>query len=282
LPVLIWVTLCDAADFMAPRHTSLVAQASIASDKEMPVTKHDKTAGEGYKPGSPLYKKQEAREAAGKEAPPKPPASSAGGKSAPLFSLPSVDKDQVMEPSYWFQMRGGWKAHVRVGLIYFLQFFIIAMLLGCWYNRSRTRTGYAERPNSKDRAFAYDLFSTDHCLTSGGHHVNLCFMSWCCPCLRMADTWAKEPYPMMHTFWGALLLIVCLTALSQLTFGLTTCISFVLCLYFRQKLRHQYGLQSGGMTWLGDCCVWLWCPCCAIAQEARQVEFVQKPPDYNK
>lgn len=63
--------------------------------------------------------------------------------------------------------------------------------------------------------------------------------------------------------------------LSHLTFTISHILFVGIAVYYRQQLREKFGLSSG--TWdtiLQDCIVWCCCPCCAAAQEARQVERV--------
>merc|ERR1719401_638885 len=139
----------------------------------------------------------------------------------------------------------------------------------------RSESGYPERANTGE-GFAYGIFSTDHCC---GHHAHVCLCSWCCAHIRLADTYSKKPYPLLESFWVALLMVCLVEALMYLTLGYLWFIGICVAVYFRQQLRQNYGIQSGGMTYLWDCCFWSFCPCCSIAQEARQVEFVSKLGD---
>jgi len=79
----------------------------------------------------------------------------------------------------------------------------------------------------------------------------------------------------VKSFWLALLMVTCLFALMPLTYQATWAIFLCIAVSFRQKLRNNFKLESGGKTWLFDCASWIFCPCCAIVQEARQVELVQ-------
>lgn len=279
LPLLVSIPQSYAGNFMAVKHASLVGQV----DKDMPETKHNKTAGDGYEKGSPLYNKQQKIDKADKKA--AAPEAPAAGKtlfSVPYFgslTLPPADQSSVPFTDQYFKARGGVQGHLKLGITFFLQYFIFVMLIALVWMKcanGRNRTGYGERENT-GKGFAYGLFSTDHCIGPSGHHSNVCIFSWCCSPLRMADTYSKEPFALIGNFWTALLLVTCLIGLSQLSGGLTSLTLFGLAIYYRQQLRKQYGLDSGGRTWVMDCCSWLWCPCCSMAQEARQVEFVLKP-----
>jgi Cys-rich protein (TIGR01571 family) len=272
-----WVT--DAATFLSPRHASLVGQTLTHDQKDMPVTTHNKTAGDGYNPGSPLYKKQQkaAEDGDVKKATHAKAPNSIDGKTIHVTVPP---KDKVTDPTHWWTMYYDYHTkNMTTAFVFFLQYFIFTMLVALIWVKctspGRTRRGYDERKNNA-MSFAYGLFSLDHCCA---HHSSVCLCTWCCAPLRLADTYSKEPFPLITKFWHALILITCLLGLSQLTFGVTELIFFGLAVYFRQQLRKQYGLEAGGSSWCTDCLAWLFCPFCAIAQEARQVEFVKKPND---
>jgi len=52
------------------------------------------------------------------------------------------------------------------------------------------------------------------------------------------------------------------------------CLLYIICRpcyapYRRGKIREHYGIEGG---FLGDCCVSLCCACCAIVQEANEIE----------
>lgn len=49
---------------------------------------------------------------------------------------------------------------------------------------------------------------------------------------------------------------------------------------YRKKLRVRYNLPAKPCN---DCCVTFWCPCCALAQEMREIEHqkAQGPPQHS-
>lgn len=103
----------------------------------------------------------------------------------------------------------------------------------------------------------------------------ICLCSWCCEWVRWADT-ASNPQIDLLAFWPALFITALLSATAAISFGLTIPILFLLVLYCRQRIRMAYGLPTGTCSVLAwDCCLWMCCPCCAIVQEARQVEYVE-------
>jgi len=256
-------SLVDATGFLNPQHASLVAHTV---KKEMPITTHSKKAGDGYEKGSPLFAKQEELEKKGKGTP--------ASKAAAIEAIGPPGVKAPKMPSTYNPIGATPEEHVYRGLSAFLSYFIVTMLVALiwvkYTSPGRTDHGYDERKNNA-LGFAYNLFAWDHCF---GHHASVCLCSWCCGPLRLADTYSKNPSPLVKSFWTALVLIACLIGLSQLTYGFTGVIFLCAVVYFRQGLRKKYGLESGGSTVAVDCLSWIFCPFCSMAQEARQVEFV--------
>lgn len=101
-------------------------------------------------------------------------------------------------------------------------------------------------------------------------------MALCCPCIRWAETLSYvRPF---FSFWLLFLLYGALWALARLGWfsfaGYVVTVS--VCTYFRQHLREQYQMESGGASCLGDCALYACCCCCAMVQEARHVEESRK------
>jgi len=255
--------LGDAVGFLKP-HVSLVQK------KDMPVTNHNKEAGGVYKPGSPLFEKQQDREKTGTgtaQALKEP-------KSNKVLHVTVPPQEKGASPNHWWSVYGGEESHMKLGLSSFVSYFIFTILIALIWTKcakpGRTKEGYDERKNNFS-TFAYGLFSFDHCF---GHHAHVCLCSWCCGPLRLADTYNKEPAPLMKSFWQALIIITCLLGLGHLTFGFTSLVFICIATHFRQQMRKKYGLETGGSTVFTDCLSWFCCPFCSMAQEARQVEFV--------
>jgi Cys-rich protein (TIGR01571 family) len=290
-----------AGGFLAPRRTALAAQ-NLAHDKlvdetrAMPETEHEKKAGGGYHPGSPLYNKQEMRKANGEAQAiekPKTEVGAATQKSScweklwnPFAKVDASDKGVKVKARDWKDPEQHWKDFVAgegicLLISQWLPGTIITFLLALIWIKGiggRMETGYPERPNTGED-FAYRLFSLDHCF---GHHSHVCLCSWLCGAIRMADTYSKKPYPLIESFWVALLIISLVEGLFTVTLGYSWIVGICAAVYFRQQLRQNYGIQSGGVTLAWDCLFWCCCPCCSIAQEARQVEFVSKLGDVPK
>jgi Cys-rich protein (TIGR01571 family) len=271
----------DAANtFLPQKHASLVGEASTHNTKEMPVTEHKKTAGEGYAKGSPLFKKQEARKKDGKTAPPPPPPGAVPGASVPVVpvggAVPGISAPVAAEVQLQAYVLS-WKGFTFM-LSYVITAFLIALMwkhCGGWRNLK----GWKERGNLPN-GFSYGLFSTDHCCSGGDHHVHICLCSWCCQPLRIADTWSKNPQPIVKNFWVALLIVAALMGLAPWTNNISVLVLILVAVYCRNKMRKDYGIENSTCTTLTeDCLTWWCCTFCAIAQEARQSEFCVKTMD---
>lgn len=272
----------SAAGFLTPRRASL---ASLVHDvKEMPKTEHDKEPGGGYNKGSPLYAKQEALKKQGAATP------------APKPSTDAIDPSTVASGA---ELKYPWQrplvpvytwAFVMYCLEFIFTFVLIDLLIALIWrtcDKSYAMESHKERDNNIEGKWAYHLFSTDHCFgghvltLNSGHHMPVCLCSWCCPTIRMADTYSKHPWPIIKSFWVALVIISLLVAMYELTAGVSALVFLCMAVYCRQQIRKKYGLEQGGSTIVLDCLSWICCPCCTIAQEARQVDFVD-PRDGGK
>lgn len=277
--VLALAPVSNAVGFMGPRHASLAEQTLTHEAKEMPTTKHDKDAGGDYNKGSPLYEKQEARKKAGKDAKP----ASAQLSDEGLVTVPTSDK--AADPKHWYTAYGDMtrepQKYWKVGLSYFLSYVIFWVLLGVMWIKCCTKgalyrwaESHDDRPNNY-QDFNHHLFSLEH---TSEHHFVVCCCSFCCIPLRLADTYSKLPIPLSTNFWAALVFFACLLGLGPITAGWSSVVFLCVAVYFRQRIRRKYGLEHGGMTWCGDFVRWFFCPCCTIAQEARQLDFVDPRP----
>jgi len=98
----------------------------------------------------------------------------------------------------------------------------------------------------------------------------MCLLACCCPALRWADTMRMAG---IYSFWTGVFLFAVLSGLTQVTAGLTGLILLCVGMLKRQAIRNLFQLPNGTcMSYLEDCCIWCWCSCCAIIQEARQIE----------
>lgn len=99
--------------------------------------------------------------------------------------------------------------------------------------------------------------------------IKICMISCICPCIRWSDTMRMAG---LMGFWIAIILMSFLYALSPFVGGISSLIMLAIVTYRRQELRKLFRMNSDGTTWCEDCCTYMWCSCCAIVQEARQLE----------
>lgn len=99
----------------------------------------------------------------------------------------------------------------------------------------------------------------------------ICLCACFCPGLRWADTISMSDFLPM---WLAFAFYAMFAFLNYLAFGVAVFGIFTACLllYYRQRLRSRFDLPYGTFrSVFFDCCFVMWCPWCAIAQEARAV-----------
>lgn len=99
--------------------------------------------------------------------------------------------------------------------------------------------------------------------------IKICMISCICPCIRWSDTMRMAG---LMGFWIAIILMSFLYALSPFVGGISSLIMLAIVTYRRQEIRKLFRMNSDGTTWCEDCCTYMWCSCCAIVQEARQLE----------
>lgn len=99
--------------------------------------------------------------------------------------------------------------------------------------------------------------------------VSMCFCFVCCWHARWADTMQLAG---QRRYWVAVLVLTALDSIYPATYGVSLLLLLCFVLYQRRKLRAAYGVDTGGVTVLEDCCIYCHWPFCAIIQEAQQVE----------
>jgi len=97
---------------------------------------------------------------------------------------------------------------------------------------------------------------------------DICLWSLCCPWVRWGDSmWTMG---LFKTFWLPMVLYFVLVSFEAL--GVVLFLALV-CALYRQELRKKFEMaRQGGITYLEDFCLYFWCSCCMVAQEARHVE----------
>mmetsp|Transcript_27086 Transcript_27086/g.50912 ORF Transcript_27086/g.50912 Transcript_27086/m.50912 type:complete len:302 (-) Transcript_27086:50-955(-) len=107
-------------------------------------------------------------------------------------------------------------------------------------------------------------FTTGHWLCF--EDSSICFCSFCCLALRWSDT---QGLVKILGFWAAFGAFSIMGLFNGL-FALGPLFTTGLMLYYRQQLRQKLDLDSHTCgSCCADCCYIFWCPCCAVAQEAR-------------
>lgn len=256
-------------------------QAPLKS--RMPMVDHNKSAGGGYEKGSPLYDKQQKQNSTGNVT--SGPTDSWNYFSKifspfKIFDNVHKDVDTVYKDPTAMADTSNWTTYLAAWSIGFVSHLAMVMLIGLVFVKCIGRhTPYPEKTISQGAdGFSYGIFSVD----CSGVNPMICFCSWCCLPIRWADTMSKEPAPAFLGFWAALFFFVLLTELNALTFNITAIVGLFFAVYYRQKLRSEYGIlncidHGRGITLVQDCLTWSFCCCCAAVQEARQVEFVSNP-----
>jgi Cys-rich protein (TIGR01571 family) len=176
---------------------------------------------------------------------------------------PDSDKDGeplfVFTPGYWLGVLTTWT-------------FLLALTLAVYFCYYRTSSPVPQRTAEEPIA---DLDKHLETLMITGHwrcfeDANICMCSFCCPSLRWADTMSLAK---LLTFWVAFALFFGVEFVSSVIFGSSIGLLYAcLMLYFRHQLRDKIGVESWTfLSLFRDFCFLCWCPCCAIAQEARIV-----------
>merc|ERR1719240_926221 len=96
----------------------------------------------------------------------------------------------------------------------------------------------------------------------------ICIWSFCCPAIRWADTMNLGLY---MCFWTAIAIFFGCDMLCYLCGSILPLA--ILGVIKRQQLRAKFNMQSGDCESICfDTLSWVFCACCAVAQEARHVE----------
>lgn len=234
---------------------------------------HKKAAGNGYLKGSPLYEKQEALEK-NKES---------EKTDYQLWAKFNEDLSKGDFKAAWHDL--SWWMVLQV-FFNQLAYVILVLVVAFLWKKGGGKTPQLSEPmgtREAQPAWAYGLFD---CSGATGEDLPICGMACCCPIIRWADTMSnpkvatsepKAPQTGLG-FWQAIGIALALVFLSPFTGGLSSLLLFSIMMYYRHKLRQIFRHSPGT---LGSFCYDFWglccCTCCAIVQEAREVEKVMKP-----
>lgn len=201
-----------------------------------------------------------------KEEAPLPSTAPAAQTVAPAAEIESEPVDAAPKQSWW-----DWLVHNQftLRLVAFIVEVLPFLIAAFIYDRFRKTMRFEQAATTKipENGFSHGLFS---CFES----PKITLLAWCCGPIRWADTLDKGS-PVLMKYWTAVIVFVLLMGFAPLLGGLSSLILLVLCTIMRQRLRQQFGIQAGGKTVVEDCCTYTWCGCCAVAQEARQVEVMR-------
>jgi Cys-rich protein (TIGR01571 family) len=244
--------IADAADFMETRETAkaTTARTTIADgDVPMPTVSHKKTAGDGYSETSPLYEKQEAIR---------------------KFLETVEAEEESIQSSLLASARQHWTTLLTSGLVYIILVLIVAAL----YRTNKSELRDAEIPSTEGDTFSFAFFD---CIRLKYDFLYMCLLACCCPAIRWADTVSAVKVGIM-SFWPALILALALSVLGPLTGGVTLIAFAILGVAVRQRLRVYFDhAPHQPKTLFLDCMAWCCCfQCCALVQEAREVEYVRR------
>lgn len=106
----------------------------------------------------------------------------------------------------------------------------------------------------------FDCFSADRIV---------CCTALCCPSIRWADTMRMAG---IFSFWTGVLLFAALLNLATATAGLSSLILLCITTWKRHVIRQLFDMPTGFGSCALDCMTYFCCACCAIIQEARQME----------
>lgn len=100
----------------------------------------------------------------------------------------------------------------------------------------------------------------------------ICFFTVFCAPIRWADT--VHMAGTFFNFWPSLGIMLCLMMLNIPTFGaLFGLVLIAIEVYCRQKFRDKFKMDRNNCSSIvADCLMYIFCPLCAICQEARHVE----------
>lgn len=144
--------------------------------------------------------------------------------------------------------------------------FIIG-LAALLYVRNRPETVVAvpeaEGKASLDGKFKYGLFS---CFDTPG----LACFTCCCAGIRWSDSVRMAG---LLAFPSAIIIVIGIHFCFTLLGGLVAWVILsILGTVYRRRIRRLFGMEDGSKATAVDCLTWCCCTCCAVVQEARQIE----------
>jgi len=171
---------------------------------------------------------------------------------------------QASTVNFWRMSRANQMSILSSTLVYLIGGVLFAFL----FKQMRDKYFSLEvsldgHPNKK--GFSFPIFG---CLGAG---LKLCALGFFCPCLAWANTVERR---LKVSYWQAFLAFFGLLLLHVYTIGISSIVLVILGVFYRQKLRNSYevdSFESGSKTTLAfDFLLWCFCQPCVIIQEARE------------
>jgi len=149
-------------------------------------------------------------------------------------------------------------------------FWVVVVFVVAWWYKLHKATPRVDIEKAaeqfKDQNFSYHQFRF-------WEEPEICVWSCLCPCIRWADTVAAMS---MVGFNFALCVSLSLWVLDICTGGVVIWVVMaVVFTYYRREIRKRLAMNTAGKI-LTDFVLWCFCPCCAILQEARQIQDAPK------
>jgi Cys-rich protein (TIGR01571 family) len=154
----------------------------------------------------------------------------------------------------------------------FVTWLVCYFLLAAYYHKYVLF--YAPVEEEKSKLAKQQTFQGFHYFRSGlfdcASEPGICFWSCCCPGIRWADTMSNLGVHSFYTSFWILTALYCIMFWPLATMIGHLVIAAVMA-WQRQAIREQFEFEDqGGITCASDCFTYIFCMCCAVAQEARQ------------
>jgi len=186
-------------------------------------------------------------------------------KWMPTWRMPRTPRVEIDLDQYSF--RSGWGISIGASIVDIIVLLVAAFL----YDRVRVKRdpfravgGAAGDPSP----------GFSHGLCQCYQEPKLSLFACCCWSLRWAHTLdvARNKHDVgTFRYWFAVA-FTCVMMFLYAALPLCGLVFVALAVYNRQLLRKRFQLPKHPCSMLEDCFVWLCCPCCAVVQEARQVD----------
>lgn len=263
----------------------LHAAAAPTAGKTVATVTHQKVPGNGYKKGSPLYSYQEAKEDADGDTKKKKTEPTNGTTPADNFDacvdkigrsgegneetavndyFACVDKYHPTPLEAHKELQELIARNLWAAVAFAVLWFIVVLIVAFVYQRNK------KDPDMTRGGMGMNRYDWHVGVFSCFETPSMCLLTCCCCPIRWADTMRMASY---MSFWVGVVLMTFLELVSNLTGGIAAIIALCIAVFYRQKLRQEFGLEHSDVkTYCIDCCLYCWCSCCATIQEARQLE----------